>query len=98
MDVDATGPDGSRLVRYKATRYLPHLQRAHVHFLYDAFGRATPPERFVSDFESHVYYPREIELLFLLAGFEIEARWGSYELGPFDETSKEMIVVGRRLE
>lgn len=96
MDIDSTGPDGARLIRYKATHYLPHEQRASVHFLYDAFDRSASAERFISDFESHVYFPRELELLFLNAGFEIDARWGDYAFRGLRETSRQIVMVGRR--
>jgi SAM-dependent methyltransferase len=96
LDVDANTPGGERLIRYKVTRYLPHLQRARIHFLYDAFGSNHDPGRFVSDFEGHVYFPRELELLFRVAGFEVEATWGDYRFGPFDATSRQIIMVGRR--
>jgi len=50
----------------------------------------------VSDFESHVYFPRELELLFLHTGYTIEQRWGSYFERPLRATSREMIYVGRK--
>ncbi len=96
MDVDTTAGDGARLVRYRATRYLPHLQRARVHFLYDASDRSTASGRFASDFDSHVYFPRELELLFVHTGFEIESRWGDYAFSPLSESSRQIVVMGRR--
>ncbi len=96
MDLDSRAADGTRLVRYRATRYLPHLQRARVHFVYDAFDRSSPAERFASDFESHVYFPRELELLFLHTGFEVESRWGDYAFGPLDAMSRLIVMVGRK--
>jgi SAM-dependent methyltransferase len=97
MDIDAEAPDGGdRLIRYRTVRYLPHLQRARIHFLYDAFSASDAAERYVSDFESHVYFPREVELLFRLTGFEVEERWGDYRFGPMRATSRQMIVAGRK--
>jgi hypothetical protein len=97
MDIDAEAPDeGSRLIRYRAVRYLPHIQRARIHFLYDAFAASEAADRFVSDFESHVYFPRELELLFRLTGFEVEERWGDYRFRPLRATSRQMIMAGRR--
>ena len=38
IDVDTRDPKtGTRLLRYKTTRYLPHEQRAEIRFLYDRF-------------------------------------------------------------
>ena len=48
-------------------------------------------DRYVSDFDCHVYYPRELELLFRLGGFEIERRFGSYDMRPPSPTSRQLI-------
>jgi hypothetical protein len=52
--------------------------------------------RHVSDFESHVYFPRELDLLFRVTGFEVEDRWGDYRFRPMGATSRQMIMVGRK--
>ena len=97
IDLDTSPPDGSaRLVRYKTTRYLAHEQRAQVRFLYDRFTADDPVDRYVSDFESHVYFPCELQLLFLHTGFDLEDTFGSYFERPLRPTSREMLVVGRR--
>lgn len=99
IDVDTRDPEtGTRMIRYKTTRYLPHEQRAEIRFLYDKFegDGARRAERYVSDFDAHVYYPREVELLFLSTGFEVEAKYGDYRQRPLRRTSRQLIVVGRR--
>jgi SAM-dependent methyltransferase len=84
----------TRLIRYKTTRYFGHQQRAHIRFLYDKFVGAAPPERSISDYESHVYYPRELELLYLHTGFQVETVYGDYHGGPLKRTSPQMIFCG----
>lgn len=98
IDIDARDPDtGERLLRYKTTRYLPHLQRAEIRFLYDKLPAGdSVGHRYISDFDAHVYYPRELDLLFLHTGFEVEARYGDYRGRPPRATSEQLIVVGRR--
>jgi SAM-dependent methyltransferase len=97
IDIDTTDPDtGERLLRYKTTRYVPHDQRAQIRFLYDKLANNAVVDRYVSDFDAHVYYPREVELLFRLTGFEVEHRWGDYRMRPLNSMSREMIVVGIR--
>jgi SAM-dependent methyltransferase len=99
IDIDTSDPEsGARLLRYKTTRYLPHLQRAQIRFLYDKFPDGARVDRYVSDFDGHVYYPRELELLFLSTGFTIEAKYGNYAMKPLRAASRLMIVVGRRAE
>jgi SAM-dependent methyltransferase len=97
LDVDARDPKtGTRLLRYKTTRYLPHEQRAETRFLYDKFPADDRVDRYVSDFDSHVYYPREVELLFRLAGFSCDAWFGDYRMRPLRPTSRQLIGVGRK--
>jgi SAM-dependent methyltransferase len=99
IDIDTYDPNaGTRLLRYKTTRYLPDEQRAEIRFLYDKFPDGAGVDRFISDFDCHVYYPREVELLFRCTGFGIEARYGDYHGRPLRPSSRMMIVVGRRQE
>lgn len=96
IDIDTVDPSsGARLLRYKTTRYLPHEQRAEIRFLYDKFPEGEKVDRYVSDFESHVFYPREVELLFRMSGFAVESRYGDYYMHPLRPTSRQMIVIGR---
>ena len=95
IDIDARDPNtGTRLLRYKTTRYLPHEQRAEIRFLYDKFPGTSQVDRYVSDFDCHVYYPREVELLFRLGGFSVEAWFGDYAMRRLRTSSRQLIGVG----
>lgn len=100
MDIDQASEDGAhRLIRYKTTKYEAHRQRAHVRFLYDRFdmtNREEQARRYISDFESHVYFPRELQLLFLHTGFQVEATYGGYGGERFSASSRAMVMVGTR--
>jgi hypothetical protein len=37
-------------------------------------------DQYVSDFDSHVYYAPEVELLFRLTGCHVEAWFGDYSM------------------
>jgi SAM-dependent methyltransferase len=95
IDIDARDPTtGTRLLRYKTTRYLPHEQRAEIRFLYDKFPDSHRVDRYISDFDSHVYYPREVELLFRHTGFAVEAWFGDYAMRGLRTSSRQLIGVG----
>jgi len=99
LDIDATrGSVGeeTRLLRCTATTYEPHLQRADVRLIYDRFEERALAERLVTDFVSHVYFPAELELLFVSAGFEIAQQYGDYRFVPHDRTSQYVVTVARR--
>ena len=86
----------ARLLRCTATTYEPHLQRADVRLLYDRFDLGALAERLVTDFASHIYFPAELELLFLSAGFEIAQQYGDYRFVPVDRMSPYVVTVARR--
>ena len=99
LDIDTahgTDGEGQRLLRCSATTYEPHLQRADVRLIYDRFDQATLAERLVTDFASHVYFPAELELLFLSAGFEIAQQYGDYRFVRVERTSPFLVTVARR--
>jgi SAM-dependent methyltransferase len=99
LDLDAArkaAGDEARLLRCTATSYEPHLQRADVRLLYDRFDRHALAERLVTDFASHVYFPAELELLFVSAGFEIEQQYSNYRFEPVDRMSDFVVTVARR--
>jgi SAM-dependent methyltransferase len=97
IDVDAKdATTGTRLLRYKTTRYLPHEQRAEIRFMYDRFPDGHQVDRYVSDFDCHVYYPREVELLFRISGFVADAWYGDYAMRRLSTTSRQLIGVGRK--
>lgn len=99
VDLDTEDPEsGVRMIRYKTTRYEADQQRARIRFLYDKFREGAVFERSVSDFESHVYYPRELELLFRHTGFTVEHVYGDYRGRKLRATSKQILMVGRRPE
>jgi len=94
LDGDTTDDRGQRLMRYKTTEYRPHEQRAQIRFVYDKLEGERHVGRYVSDFESHVYFPRELELLFRLTGFSIERTCGDYRGRPIGRRSSQIIMVG----
>jgi SAM-dependent methyltransferase len=97
LDIDTRDPNtGTRLLRYKTTRYLPHEQRAEIRFLYDKFPDGERVDRYVSDFDCHVYYPREVELLYRVTGFSMEGWFGDYAQRALRATSPQLIGVGRK--
>ncbi len=99
IDNDTARPNEhgeKRLVRYRAVTYRAGEQCATVRYLYDAFQDGAQPERFLSDYEHHVYFPRELELLFRSSGFHVESVWGDYHEAPLQNHSRALVVVGRK--
>lgn len=99
LDSDTGSASGGRkrLVRYKAVLYSAPEQRASVRYLYDEFSGNGDSEHFISDYECHVYYPRELELLFRMSGFAVESVSGNHREGCLENASRVMVMVGVKL-
>src|SRR5258708_18950823 len=87
---------GTRLLRHRTTNYMPAEQRAQIRFVYEKYRGKNRVDRYIDEFQSHVYFPREVQLLFLHAGFEIESVYGDYARRPLRSTSQQMIVIGHK--
>ena len=97
VDLDQRDPQaGTRLIRQRTMKYDALEQRADIQFLYDKFDHDAHASRFVSDFTCHVFFPRELMLLFRGAGFEVEALWSDFTFRPASARSREVVWVGRR--
>jgi SAM-dependent methyltransferase len=88
--------DGTRLIRKKTTQYLSHEQRAQIRFMYEKYRHGRAVESYIDDFTSHVFFPRELNLLFIHSGFEVETTYGDYRGRPLQSDSRLIIMTGRR--
>jgi len=52
-------------------------------------------EEVVSELPMRVYFPQELDALLALAGFDIEVKYGSYDLVPFTSASQKQLIVAR---
>jgi ubiquinone/menaquinone biosynthesis C-methylase UbiE len=86
---------GRSLHRTAATTYDAATQRAMLNFEYTLQDPDGERREYASPFAMHVYYPRELELLFRMTGFRLERMVGSYAGEPFADRSPLMIAIGR---
>lgn len=85
IDVDKWDQsDGVRFIRRKTSRYLSHEQCAQTRFLYEKYQNGRAVDGYIDDFVGHVFFPRELQLLFIHTGFEIEQTFGDYRGGPLN--------------
>ena len=97
IDLDRSDEtDGTRLIRRKTTCYSSDRQLAEIRFLYEKYQHGRAIESYIDDFGSHVFFPRELMLLFIHAGFEIERTLGDYRSRPLAANSPLIIMIGRR--
>ncbi|MGA2408785.1 MAG: class I SAM-dependent methyltransferase [Candidatus Binataceae bacterium] len=97
LEVDLDNYDegsGTRLIRRKTTRYLSHEQRAEIRFMYEKYKEGRAVESYIDDFISHVFFPREMKLLFLQAGFTVESTCGDYRGTRLRPDSRLILMTG----
>jgi SAM-dependent methyltransferase len=96
IDVDRFDADSQeRLVRSRTTVYDAYEQRARIRFMYDKFRKGRPVDRYISDFESYVYFPNEMRLLFMHTGFVVHDVYGDYRLRPPRPGVRELVMLAR---
>lgn len=91
LDLRDPAPGISRLLRYISRRYTPDTQRERITFIYEQYLASGHTRKSVSTFDSHTYFPRELELLLTTVGLTISERWGNYDGDPFTDSSPQMI-------
>ena len=99
IDLDRTDDsDDTRLIRRKTTRYLSDRQLAEIRFLYEKYRHGRAVESYIDDFQSHVFFPRELALLFIHAGFRLERTLGDYRGRALAPNSPLIIMIGKRTD
>ena len=99
IDLDvADDSDGTRLIRRKTTHYRSDQQLAEIRFLYEKYRNGRAVESYIDDFKSHVFFPRELALLFIHAGFKLERSIGDYRGRAPAPNSPLIIMIGKRAD
>ena len=84
---------GDRVRRHNSRKYFPEDQLWSVH----ERGDSKPIDEHRTTDSIHVYFPRELHLLYMHSGFEVEEVYGDYSFGKFVASSPRMIFVGRKV-
>jgi SAM-dependent methyltransferase len=88
--------DEFTMLLYSCRKFDPFEQLQHIVWTHEKFFHESGEhERYLSKLDMHVFFPRELQVLFLATGFSIEAIYGSYDWKPFGRGTRQ-IVVGRK--
>lgn len=88
-------PDEYTMLLYSSRKYDTIEQTQRIHWIHEKFFETGEHERFLTKLDMHIFFPRELQLLFLASGFRIEAIYGGYDWKPFGQGTRQ-IVVGRK--
>ena len=84
------------LLLYTSRKYDPFEQLQHITWTHEKFFQNGDNERYMSKLDMHMFFPRELQLLFLTTGFAIEAIYGSYDWKPFGKGTRQIIVARKK--
>lgn len=88
-------PGEYTMLLYSSRSYDPSEQTQRITWIHERFLETGESERSLTRLDMHMFFPRELQLLFLASGFAIEAIYGSYNWKPFGQGTRQ-IVVGRK--
>ncbi len=96
LEDEIEGPnDEFTMLLYTTRKYDSFEQEQRITWIHEKFFQTGENERYHSRLDMHVFFPRELQLLFLATGFRIEAIYGDYQWKPFGKGTRQ-IVVGRK--
>ena len=88
-------PDEFTMLLYSSRKYDQIEQLQHMTWTHEKFFETGEHERYLTKLDMHVFFPRELQLLFLASGFSIEAIYGGYDWKPLGRGTRQ-IVLGRK--
>ncbi len=96
LEDEIEAPDNEfTMLLYTSRQYDAIEQLEHIVWTHEKFFETGEHERYLTRLDMHIFFPRELQLLFLAAGFSIEAIYGGYDWAPFGKGTRQ-IVVGRK--
>ncbi len=97
LEDEIEDPEGEfTMLLYTTRKYDAYEQLQHLTWVHEKFFEQTGEhERYLTKLDMHIFFPRELQLLFLASGFAIEAIYGGYDWRPFGRGTRQ-IVVGRK--
>ena len=96
LEEEIADPNGEfTMLLYTTRKYDQYEQVQHITWVHEKFFETGEHERYLSKLDMHVFFPRELQLLFLSAGFSVEAIYGDYAWKPFGRGTRQ-IVIGRK--
>lgn len=94
-EIEAPDEDFTMLL-YSSRKYDQIEQLQHIVWTHEKFFETGEHERYLTKLDMHVFFPRELQLLFLASGFSIEAIYGGYDWKPFGKGTRQIVVARKK--
>ncbi|GCE11001.1 class I SAM-dependent methyltransferase [Tengunoibacter tsumagoiensis] len=92
---DEIASEDFTMLMYTTRKFDPIEQLQHITWTHEKFFENGDNERYLTRLDMHVFFPRELQILFLSAGLQIDAIYGSYDWKPLGKGTRQ-IVIGRK--
>src|SRR6266568_1099896 len=91
-----SGDNEFTMLLYTSRKYDTFEQLQHIIWTHEKFFETGENERYLTKLDMHIFFPRELQLLFLASGFSIEAIYGGYDWKPFGKGTRQIVVGHKR--
>jgi len=88
--------DEFTMLLFSSRKYDTIEQNQHITWTHEKFFESGENERYLTKLDMHVFFPRELQLLFLATGFSIETIYGSYDWKPLGKGTRQIVVARKR--
>jgi SAM-dependent methyltransferase len=86
-------PDGMvTMLLHSIHQYNRYKQIDHTTLIREKFFKSGLHERYLTQVDVRINFPGELRLLFLATGFDIEACYGDYSCGSFEQGTRQIII------
>jgi SAM-dependent methyltransferase len=93
LEDEVESPDNDfTMMLYTTRSYDTIEQTQHITYVHEKFLTTGENERYFSKLDMHVFFPRELQMLFLATGFRVEAIYGDYAWKPFGHGTRQIVV------
>lgn len=89
-------PEEYTMLLYSSRKYDPLEQVQHITWTHEKFFDTGDHERYLSKLDMHIFFPRELQLLFLASGFAVEEIYGSYDWKPLGKGTRQIVIGQKR--
>ena len=96
LEDEIEAPEEFTMLLYSSRKYEQIEQLQHITWTHEKFFETGENERYLTRLDMHVFFPRELQLLFLATGFGIEAIYGGYDWRPFGSGTRQIVVERNR--
>ncbi len=94
LEDEIEDPDGEfTMLNYSIRKYESIEQHQRMTWIHERFSQTSGEnERYLTRLDMHMFFPRELQLLFLASSFKIENIYGGYNFEPYGNGTRQLVI------